>query len=219
MDFTILNSVVEGIGLGITLAILTGPVFFALLQTSIRHGFFSGISFAIGVLISDATLIGLSFFGALQLINQPKNNFIIGLIGGTILIMFGLFNIYQKQPLSPQNQQNELLKGAPHGNYFLIALKGFAINIINPFVIIFWIGVVSVESARYDFSPIHMSFLFVSTLLTVFGTDVLKALGARKITALLSPQTLLWVNRLAGVILMIAGISLIWKVVDQFLYP
>ena len=212
------RAIAEGVGLGITLAILTGPAFFALLQTSIRNGYKSGIAFAIGVFISDTTLILLSYLGALQLFNDPKNNFIIGLIGGTILIMFGVFNVFQKHPLDMQTGEGEVEKLLPKKTTLPIAaLKGFAINLINPFVIIFWIGVVSVESTRYKFSQLDIISLFSATLLTVLATDILKAMGAQKISSFLNRYILLWVNRIAGVILIISGVSLIWKVVKTFL--
>lgn len=215
---SLFRAIAEGIGLGITLAILTGPAFFALLQTSIRNGYKSGIAFAIGVFISDTTLILLSYLGALQLFNDPKNNFFIGIIGGTILIMFGVFNIFQKHPLDMQSGEGEVEKLLPKKTTLPIAaLKGFAINLINPFVIIFWIGVVSVESTRYKFSQLDIISLFTATLLTVLGTDILKAMGAQKITSFLNPNILLWINRIAGVILIISGVSLIWKVVKTFL--
>lgn len=214
---SLIRAMAEGIGLGITLAILTGPAFFALLQTSIRNGYKSGIAFAVGVLISDATLILLSYLGALQLFNDPKNNFIIGVIGGTILVMFGLFNIFQKHPLDLNSDEARVEKILlTNVSLAFVALKGFAINLINPFVIIFWIGVVGVESTRYEFSHLHMTALFSAVLLTVFGTDVLKSVGATKITNFLSPVILLWINRIAGVILIISGLSLVWKVVDVF---
>lgn len=215
---SLLNAIAEGIILGITLAILTGPAFFALLQTSIRNGFRSGIAFSIGVFISDTTLILLSYLGALQLFSDPKNNFIIGLIGGTILVMFGIFNIFQKQPLDLKTADGNVEKILPKNvNLTVIALKGFAINLINPFVIIFWIGVVSVESTRYDFSHLHIVSLFTAALLTVFATDILKSIGANKITAVLRPEILLWVNRIAGAILIISGLTLILKVTKTFL--
>lgn len=218
MIISLISAIAEGIGLGITLAILTGPAFFALLQTSIRNGYKSGIAFAIGVFISDTTLILLSYLGALQLFSDPKNNFIIGLIGGTILVMFGFFNIFQKQPLDMRTADGRVEKILPQKvNLPMIALKGFAINLINPFVIIFWIGVVSVESTRYDFSHLHIVSLFTAALLTVFGTDILKSIGANKITSVLNPKILLWVNRIAGVILIISGLTLIWKVMKMFL--
>jgi threonine/homoserine/homoserine lactone efflux protein len=215
---SLVRAIAEGIGLGITLAILTGPAFFALLQTSIRNGYKSGIAFAFGVFVSDTTLISLSYLGALNLFSDPKNNFIIGLIGGTIMMMFGVFNIFQKHPLELKQGEGQVEKLLPQkATLPMSALKGFAINLINPFVIIFWIGVVSVESTRYKFSQVDVFSLFCAALLTVLGTDILKSVGANKITNFLSPKILLWVNRIAGVILIISGLSLIFKVVKMFL--
>ena len=213
MLISLIKAIAEGFGLGLTLAILTGPAFFALLQTSIRSGAKSGIAFAIGVFFSDSFLILLAYFGALQLFNNPKNNLIIGIIGGTILIIFGIFNIFQKHPLNIEEHEEETKPLPKNANLSLAALKGFSINIINPFVIIFWIGVVSMESARYDFSHIHVIILFSSTLITILSTDILKSMAAHKITGFLKPNILIWINRLAGVILTISGVSLIVKVV------
>ncbi|MFH1004689.1 MAG: LysE family transporter [Bacteroidota bacterium] len=212
MLISFIKAIIEGFGLGLTLAILTGPAFFALLQTSIHNGYKSGIAFAIGVFFSDSFLILLAYFGALQLFNNPKNDIIVGMIGGTILIVFGIFNIFQKHPLNIEDNEEE--NSYPKNiNLQLAALKGFAINIINPFVIIFWIGVVGVESARYEFSHIHIIILFSSTLITILSTDILKSMAANKITSFLKPNILIWINRLAGVILVISGVSLIMKVV------
>jgi threonine/homoserine/homoserine lactone efflux protein len=215
---SLVRAIAEGIGLGITLAILTGPAFFALLQTSIRNGYKSGIAFAIGVFLSDTTLISLSYLGALNLFSDPKNNFIIGIIGGTIMMMFGVFNVFQKHPLELKDEEEDVAKLLPKkATLPFAALKGFAINLVNPFVIIFWIGVVSVESTRYKFSQADVFAVFCSALLTVLATDILKSVGANKITNFLSPKILLWVNRIAGVILIISGLSLIWKVARTFL--
>jgi threonine/homoserine/homoserine lactone efflux protein len=212
-----IRAIAEGIGLGLTLAILTGPAFFALLQTSIRNGYKSGIAFALGVFVSDTTLISLSYLGALNLFSDPKNNFIIGIIGGTIMMMFGVFNIFQKHPLDLKEGDGTVEKLLPkNATLPFSALKGFAINLINPFVIIFWIGVVSVESTRYKFSRVDVFSVFCSALVTVLITDILKSVGANKITNFLSPKILLWVNRIAGVILIISGLSLIWRVAKAF---
>ena len=46
-------------------------------------------------------------------------------------------------------------------------------------------------------------------------TDILKSLGAHKITTFLKPHILLWINRVAGLILIVSGISLMWKVANM----
>jgi threonine/homoserine/homoserine lactone efflux protein len=212
------NAITEGILLGFTLAILVGPAFFALLQTSIQNGYQSGIAFAIGVFFGDLTIILLSYLGVLQFFSDPSNNFIVGIIGGTILIIFGILNIFQKHPLEMGNSKTKPEKYLPvKAPLPIVAIKGFVINLFNPFVIIFWIGVVSVESTRYEMLPLEIISLFSATLLTTLITDIFKVFAAQKIITLLSPNVLHWINRIAGSILIFCGITLIWKVAKTFL--
>ena len=49
----------SGIGFGLLLAIMLGPVFFTILQTSLHEGFKAGLFLAFGVLLSDAAVIGV----------------------------------------------------------------------------------------------------------------------------------------------------------------
>ena len=82
-----LHLLFEGFVLGLTLAILIGPAFFALVQTSIHRGFKSGFYLALGIFISDITLVFLSYLGASQLVSDPKNSIYVGGSGGLMLIL------------------------------------------------------------------------------------------------------------------------------------
>ncbi|WP_216351112.1 LysE family transporter, partial [Mucilaginibacter polytrichastri] len=48
-----IEAIFSGIGIGLILTFLTGPVFFALIKTSIEKGFQAGIALALGVVTSD----------------------------------------------------------------------------------------------------------------------------------------------------------------------
>ena len=63
---TRMEIVLNGIVSGIVLAFLIGPVFFTIIQTSIERGFWSGVFVAIGVSLSDAFYILVSYFGLTQ---------------------------------------------------------------------------------------------------------------------------------------------------------
>ncbi|MCK5338675.1 MAG: LysE family transporter, partial [Bacteroidales bacterium] len=89
----------EGLVLGLTLAFLFGfgPALFALIQTSIHRGLWSGFQMAFGIFLSDATLVTLCLLGALQIINEtPENQLVFGLITGIILIIFGIVTFTRK---------------------------------------------------------------------------------------------------------------------------
>jgi len=49
-----MEAVFNGVIYGLVLAVLVGPVFFTLIQTSIERGFKSGVYVAIGISLSDA---------------------------------------------------------------------------------------------------------------------------------------------------------------------
>ena len=82
----------EGIILGLTLVIFFGfgPALFALIQTSIHRGLWSGFLLAFGVFLSDLALVGLCFLGAVKIISRPENHVVFGIISGVILIIFGI---------------------------------------------------------------------------------------------------------------------------------
>ena len=62
--------ILNGVLSGIVLAFLIGPVFFTILQTSIERGFGSGALVAVGVSLSDAFYISLTYMGIYQLFDR-----------------------------------------------------------------------------------------------------------------------------------------------------
>lgn len=201
--------IVQGIGFGLVLAVLLGPVFFALIQTSITKGFTAGAFMAMGIVFSDACCILISYFGLLQFIQQPGTLRFIGLLGGVFMVGYGLFLLLNRKVMmhSPENpiEKNMRLKGGS-------LLKGFALNILNPFVIIYWLGVSSLVSAIPDFGRADKGLFFVGTLGTVLVTDLLKAYGAKKLRRFVTRTVILWLNRISGSVLLVFGIKILYDV-------
>ena len=91
-------------------------------------------------------------------------------------------------------------------------LQGFLLNIINPAVLLFWLGIVSVISVKEHYTQTHELMFFGSLLTTVFFTDLLKSYIANRIKDLLKPNVMLWINRIIGIALVGFGINMIVKV-------
>ena len=68
----------EGIIIGLTLAVMLGPAVFALIQTSIHRGTKPGIILALGIALSDLTVLVMSSLGAAQLLTDGKRSLIVG---------------------------------------------------------------------------------------------------------------------------------------------
>ncbi|MEI7425228.1 MAG: LysE family transporter, partial [Candidatus Staskawiczbacteria bacterium] len=209
----------DGTVLGITVCFLVGPAFFSLLQTSIHRGLKQGFLLSIGIVLSDLTLVALSILGVLQVIGNDSNQLVIGIIGGIILIVFGIVTITRKVYMG-ENEENaakeqDAIPSKP-ASPFMYILKGYFLNIVNPFLLIFWISTVSIPRTIYKYNTTEIIYFYLGTLLTIFATDILKCFVADKISSYLKPNILLWLNRIMGLALLISGIVLIVRAVYYF---
>jgi threonine/homoserine/homoserine lactone efflux protein len=202
-----MQTIFEGIILGLTLSVFFGfgPALVAEIQTSILRGFWAGVFLAFGVFLSDAVLVALGFLGAVQVFES--NKVVLGLIGGIILIIFGIVTYRRKVEINVDKDHPELKKDEPYFTTYI--LKGFFINITNPFIWIFWMGIVVGFTANYGADRLLLVSFFVSALGTVFLVDMLKIFSAYKIKKYLQTHSIIWINRVAGVGLVIFGIYLV----------
>ena len=90
--------ILEGVLMGLGLSCVVGPALFALIQTSLTSGFKAGVRFAIGISLSDIVVVSLVTFGVSQLLDNPHSKMIISIIGGIVMIIFGVFTFLQKVP-------------------------------------------------------------------------------------------------------------------------
>ena len=201
-----LKAIFEGLALGLALALSLGPSFFALIQTSIKRGFRPALGLAFGIFLSDLFCVFLAYLGVAQIFDNANNKPYVGLIGGTVLVSFGFFSVFQKKVVEKNNVEIQA------SNIPLFILKGFFLNLLNPIVIGLWMACVVSVSSNKQFSQIDILLFFATSLLTVFFTDALKAYSAIRISQFLSERVLRIVSIIAGIILMISGLILIYKV-------
>lgn len=194
----------DGLLLGITLATLFGfgPALLALVQTSINRGFKAGVSLAFGVFLSDLFLVLLSFEGVIQVVEQPKNKLVFSIVSGLILIVFGIITYIRK----PKTKADEITVKDPKTITYI--LKGFFLNVANPFIWIFWMGTMVAITSNYEKDENAILTMFATTLLTVFLSDTLKSYLAGKLKPLLTVKLLTLINSIAGIGLIIFGVSL-----------
>lgn len=205
---SILHPLFEGIILGLTVAITLGPALFALLQTSIKHGIKTGIFLALGIFLSDLTLVVGCFFGASQIITDPRYHLILGIIGGVVMCAFGIYTFFKKVPQTEQVEPIDEIKVRKKGvlPYFF---KGFLLNIANPSLWFFWITSVVAISGTYGGDQKNVALFFSGTLGVILTTDILKVVLANKIKLAGNPQIKLWVNRIVGLLFIIIGVFII----------
>ncbi len=207
--------ILEGFGLGLVVSFSFGPAFWAVLQTGIDRGFKWGLLLSFGILLSDVTFIAISYIGASNLFSND-NKVYIGIIGGIILIIFGLFTFFKKPDIlrrrSPKYKTPKVPK--PHS----LVIKGYFLNLANPFIFFFWLAAMSFITAHADEGNLHeyVFTFFGSSLITIFMSDLLKCYVGYRFKRLLRPRIVFWINRGIGVILAVSGVVLIYRVFYPF---
>lgn len=228
------QTIFSGIGLGLTLAIMLGPAFFALLQTSIDKGFRSAFRLAVGICVSDALLIVIVLLGVSSFMEKPAIGYIIGLVGGGMLIGMGFHSLllrYRGRVIKFETGINDTAdetekhtkKGIENhrkSKFDSLYLKGSLLNLANPSVWFFWIFSVSLVSSQY-INPkggpdiFYLTIFFACTLGTALFTDILKAFGAHRLKNKINEQFLRKTNMVFALIMIGFGVYL----VAQSLYP
>jgi len=204
---TRMDIVLNGIISGIVLAFLIGPVFFTILQTSIERGFWSGFFVAIGVSLSDALYILVSYLGLIQFIEADNFRHYLAYGGGGVLLAFGIYYLFVKSKRLSHYDQEKIHTRS----WFKLLAKGFIINGLSPIVLFFWIATVSVATTRLGYTSSNDAFIFfASIVLTVFSTDIIKAKLADKLRVLITPRFIKVMNIVLGLVLVIFAGRLIF---------
>ncbi|MDD4848966.1 MAG: LysE family transporter [Bacteroidales bacterium] len=227
----IISPIINGSLVGITLALMFGPAFIVLLTTSLQRGFKAGVSFAVGVFISDALILTLAWFGLSQFLGaDPRENIYFSIIGGIVLILFGAFTFFKssfERKENPENEESQILldaseyeqrsssklwqhffNDAPSRSYVYV-LKGLFLNVMNPGVWFVWITAMVTFGSTYAGKAGPVALFFGSTLITAFMFDILKAFIAGRLKNILKNKFIHRLNQIIGIILIAFGVYLI----------
>ena len=200
-----IESIISGIGLGFVLSFLTGPVFFALIKTSIEKGFYAGVSLAAGVVVSDIFYVVLTLYGTSFIALENKYRVQIGVAGSTILFAIGIYYLLKTVKVNYEKTTSK----RHNTGYFL---KGFIMCIFNPAILLYWLSVTSsVISISGEIDASQVIPFFGSILLTQFSVDVVKAYYANKLRYKIKEKTISNLNRIAGVLILIFAVRLLYN--------
>ena len=204
--------ILKGIVTGFVLSMMIGPVFFVLLETSIRRGVRSALAVDLGVLISDIIyiLIAFVFYSEVSALAKGDNQHLLKIIGGVLFFVYGIVTFFKKtKKIEVDAIGNPVQKV---GDYVLLALKGFLLNMANPLVIFYWFSVMTLgtkNSASNDPQEASILFFLGVILVTFFSFDLLKIFGAKKLRPLVTDKLLVALNHLIGIVFVLFAIVLI----------
>lgn len=115
-------------------ALAPGPLFFQTISQGTKTGARSGFILSISHTVVEFSLIMLLAFGFLAVRNVGFIRNIIGILGGVVLIIFGLYQIVCSLKKRDINQ----IKETPSYRLFFI---GILFTALNPYFIVWWLTV------------------------------------------------------------------------------
>jgi threonine/homoserine/homoserine lactone efflux protein len=200
-----LHSFFQGLLFGLPFVFVVGPALFAILQTSVSKGFYSGMQLAIGISLSDLSLMMLCYFGMVQYIKNDTFQIILGFVGTVFLAFYGIY-MFNKKTVPSKTKVKEIKLKINWIGVFSEVAKGFFLNLMNPFLWVLWFGIVSSNTGNRASAEAVLFILGIVSM--IFCTDMLKSFFANRLTTLLSDKVILMVNKVAGIILMICSLVL-----------
>lgn len=208
------EALLKGLTLGLLLSISVGPVIFSIIKQSLNSGHKGGIAFVLGVSASDISLVLVSNVFTQLFSYLLSHEQIIGIAGSFFLISMGLFFLFFKKIKVDDGGVQVLTLSKK--DYVKTFLSGFFMNLLNPAVFIFWL---TTSTTLITMSVEKRIIAFVTCLVFVLATDILKVMMAQKIRKKLTPHNIQILSKLNGLILLGFGLVLLWGLVfysDKF---
>ncbi|MBT8394798.1 MAG: LysE family transporter [Flavobacteriaceae bacterium] len=203
-----LEDIQAAIPLGFFLSFMIGPVFFVLLETSATRGFRAAFAFDLGVILADIFFIAIAYFSSFQLLENLSNQPGLYVFGGMILTVYGLI-VFIKGPKRNPAQTDEVLRYK--NDYLMLFIKGFLLNFINIGVLVFWLGVIIIVGPGLDNEPNRFMLFFGTMIGSYLVTDIFKILLAKQLKRRLTPDIIVRIKKILGLVLIICGLVLIVK--------
>jgi threonine/homoserine/homoserine lactone efflux protein len=171
------------------------------METVMRRGPKAAILLNAGVWLSDISCIIVAYYGASELMQPIADNIIFKLVAGGAFLFFGLTYFLRKP--------TETVKPLGGVGVLILLVKGFAINTLNPGVLVFWFGAMIVAATTLNLHGLQIVYYFACTIFTLVTLDLVKILFSHKLRKVVTDKVMTRLFRVTGVILMGLGIFVV----------
>lgn len=209
----------KGMMVGLPFIFVLGPALFAILQTSITKGFYSGAQFAFGIALSDIMILSICCLGASFFTENVTFQIGLGVVGSAFMICYGLYLFFKKAHPKHKRKERDLdrLNEKVNINWkgvFSELGKGFFMNTVNPFLWILWLSIISVGTAGG--TGMQAVYFIAGIECIILPSDLLKSYFANKLTKALSEQVVHRINQVAGILMLCCAVILILRTLITF---
>ncbi len=193
----------KGIGQGIVISLLSfGPAFFTLIHSGITGGKKTGMRVALGIFLSELTIALICFFGLSHIFTFPEFQLVFSFVGAISIIYIGVKGFSKKYEHFLESIQ---VKSTGSESLF----KGFLMNIMNPFVLFLWVGLLAAVSVSYDQNDLNYKFSILvnlmAILLTLFAMDMGKVYLSDYLGKKMNNKVYFYVQKYFGLVLLLIG--------------
>jgi len=202
-----IDDILAALPWGLLLAFSIGPGFFVLLETSITKGFRAALTFDLGIVFSDVVFILIAYYSTNQLLEQLKDNPTLFVIGGLIMISYGLISfILLKKNFKKQELTDTDTLLISKNNYLALFFKGFLLNFINIGILGFWMMIIISFGPQLEMDTGRIVTFFTSILGFYLMFDIIKILLAKQLKSKLTPNNIYKIKRVISLVILIFGV-------------
>ncbi len=199
--------ILEGILYGLFLSILIGPLFVTLVDTSIKYGVRKAMFVAAGIWLSDGLFIWSIAYLTLKFEDIIHSRFITqgSWITSIIFIAVGLRYLIVKDSKIQKDKWQ-----FPNNNFWQF-WKGFLINTINPFTVVFWTSLAANQVILKDRTSGYTMWFFFAILVVIVLTDTIKVILANRVTYFLQSKSVTYLSYFSGLVFLLSGLYILYK--------
>jgi threonine/homoserine/homoserine lactone efflux protein len=203
MDFEYL---IKGIIVGIAVSIPLGPMSMMVIQRTLNRGRVRGFVSGIGVATSDTLYSVIAGFGLTFIVGfVTEYQDVLKLIAAVVFIILGI-RMFMTNPAKEIRSYAQKKSKSLLGSYFTMFL--FALT--NPVSILITGGLFATFGLMKDFPGFdNISFLILGVVLGAVSWWFNLTLFVSRIKGKLRLRNLLWINRIAGVVITSFGLLLV----------
>ena len=206
----LLGLLAQGVVLGFSIAAPVGPIGVLCIRRTLQNGFKSGLASGLGAASADAVYGAIAAAGLTLAADFLANQQIwLGMVGGAFLLFLGV-RTFRSPP--PEADRGETGANKLGGDY----LSTFLLTLSNPITILSFTALFGGLSAQGGAASPGSAYLLV---LGVFTGSALwwltLATGVSLFRSRFSQGMMRWVNRIAGAVIFVFGLVMVWRTIVQ----